>query len=109
MAPQPARQLRASRPSIPAVPSGFQRCRFVELAAFPPSHAVLVRLPKLRVVGSSPIVRFTREAPQNVISSSASSSWPKTNGGTSSRTRRAHRLSLVQGVLVASPVRQGRV
>jgi hypothetical protein len=52
------RQLRASDRLAGAVPSGTERVRFGLVTRKRLVHAVLLfRLPKLRVAGSSPVVR----------------------------------------------------
>jgi hypothetical protein len=54
---QRARQLRASDHPAGAVPSGLERMPFRMATRKPFIHAVLDRLPKLRVAGSSPVPR----------------------------------------------------
>jgi hypothetical protein len=50
--------LRASDYPNPAEHSGIQRYRFPLALRIRPSHPGLDRLPKLRVAGSNPVVRF---------------------------------------------------
>jgi hypothetical protein len=51
---QPVDCLLSERHPAQAVGSGSPRWRFVELSALGLNHAAVQRLPKLRVVGSSP-------------------------------------------------------
>ena len=54
------RQLCASEHPATAVSSGLERVRFVIATRNRSVYADLVRLPKLRVAGSNPVVRFKK-------------------------------------------------